>query len=295
MSQIANLRTVLALLTAFTVIGALIFQQRELSRLRVAIGEFPSLRSPQRASSSESDALPTNIDELRQEASEVHRLRAEVAQLRREKAEMSALQASVDKLAMEFAAAPEMLNHSSGSMAIVGSGFRTANRSALVEKASSLAHSSPQEAAQWVSALPEGEERNQAALAVIGQWIESDSVAAAAWATQFAEGPLREQALARVGREWGMKDWNATAGWLETLPAGSSKDSAIGAFITAADGYDIRLATEWANRTEDPESRAARVTGMVQRWLGENNAAARAWIQQAQLPAGMAERLLSGQ
>jgi hypothetical protein len=92
-----------------------------------------------------------------------------------------------------------------------------------------------------------------------------------------------------------MQDWNATAGWLETLPMGSSRDSAIGAFVTAADGYDIKLAVEWANRTEDPESRAGRVTGTVQRWLSEDDSAARAWIQKAQLPAGMAERLLSGE
>jgi hypothetical protein len=96
-----------------------------------------------------------------------------------------------------------------------------------------------------------------------------------------------------VARQWGQRDWNAAAGWLETLPMGSSRDAAIGAFVTSADGYDIKLALEWANQMEAPESRATRVENTARRWLREDNAAARAWLEKAQLPAGMAERLLS--
>jgi hypothetical protein len=74
---------------------------------------------------------------------------------------------------------------------------------------------------------------------------------------------------------------------------GSSRDAAIGAFVTSADGYDIQLALEWANRLEDLRSRAERVETTAGRWLREDNSAAREWIQKAQLPTGMAERLLS--
>jgi hypothetical protein len=61
----------------------------------------------------------------------------------------------------------------------------------------------------------------------------------------------------------------------------------------SADGYDIQLALEWANRTEEAKTRAERVEGTARRWLREDNSAARAWIQNARLPDGMAERLLS--
>ena len=130
-------------------------------------------------------------------------------------------------------------------------------------------------------------------LAVINHWTGADPAAAAAWTTQFAEGPLRERAMSVVARQWGLRDWNATAGWLETLPMGSSRDAAIGAFVTSADGYDIKLALEWANQMEASDSRAMRVEETAQRWLREDNAAARAWLEKAQLPPGMAERLLS--
>jgi hypothetical protein len=143
--------------------------------------------------------------------------------------------------------------------------------------------------------MPPGKDQDQAALAVVEHWIGSDPAAAATWTSQFAEGPLREQALSVVARQWGLRDWNATAGWLETLPSGLSRDAAIGAFVTSADGYDIRLALEWANQLEAPEFRAMRVEQTAWRWLREDNAAARAWIQQAQLPPGLAQRLLSAE
>jgi hypothetical protein len=182
------------------------------------------------------------------------------------------LQAKIDKLALEVSASRPATSAASQSAA--------------------LAESSPEEAARWVAALPAGNEQNQAAEAVINRWISSNPAAAATWATQFPEGPLREQAMSIVARQWGLRDCNATARWLETLPMGSSRDAAIGSFVTSADGYDIKLALEWANQIQAPENRAMRVEETARRWLHDDNAAARAWLEKAQLPPGMAERLL---
>ncbi|HYG34764.1 MAG TPA: hypothetical protein VEC99_08275 [Clostridia bacterium] len=294
--MITNLRPLLLLMAALVIAGALFRQEKEIRRLRAAIAELTSIRSKGAAGiSSVANPFPADIEELRREAAEAQRLRAEIAQLRREKVEISALQASIDKLVVEVSAIRGNLNHSSGHPAIIGDFDHPAsNASALVSQASALAQSSPQEAAQWVAALPAGEEQDQAALAVVDRWIGSDPVAAAAWTANFAEGPLREQAMSLIARQWGLRDWNATASWLETLPTGTSRDAAIGSFVTSADGSDIKLALEWANRTEDPESRAQRVERTARRWLNENNSAARAWIEKAQLPEGMADRLLSG-
>jgi len=104
---------------------------------------------------------------------------------------------------------------------------------------------------------------------------------------------LREKAMSVVARQWGLRDWNAAAGWLGTLPMGSSRDAAIEAFVMSADGYDIKLALEWANQIEAPESRTTQVEQTARRWLREDSAAARAWLGKAKLPPGIAERLLS--
>jgi hypothetical protein len=288
-----NTLTIFMLAVALLVAAAIFRQEREVYRLRAAIAELTRLPMEEAAASKANNPLPADNEELRREADEVHRLRSEIVQLRREKEEAGALQAKVDELARDLSAIRGNLQQRSDSVAVIG-GFNAPapNASPMVLQASSLAQSSPEEAARWVAALPPGNEQDQAALAVIGRWTNTDPVAAAAWTAQFADGPLRDEALSYVARQWGLRDWNATAGWLETLPVGQSKDAAIGSFVTAADGNDIRLAVEWANQTESPDSRLARVEETTRRWLREDEAAARAWLATAQLPAGLAERLL---
>jgi hypothetical protein len=283
----------LVLVAALVAAGAMFRQEREMHRLRSMIAELSSLSSKGAPISTVTNPLPADFEQLRREAAEVNRLRAEVAQLRREKVETSALQARIDKLAADVSVILRSLDRTSESTFIGGFNHPDPDTSPLALQASSFAQSSPEEAAQWVAAMPPGKDQDQAALAVIDRWTGTNPVAAAAWTTGFAEGPLREQAMSLVARQWGLRDWNATAAWLETLPMGSSRDAAIGSFVTSADGNDIKLALEWANQMENPESRATRVEQTAQRWLRENNAAARAWIEKAQLPSGMAERLLS--
>jgi hypothetical protein len=288
-----NLQSILMVVAMLVVAGAIFRQEREISRLRAVIAESTNLHNNVTAISTVTNPLPGDLEELRREAAEVHRLRAEVAQLRREEVKTNALAARIDKLAADVSAILANVNRKSDSIDIGGFNQREPNTSPLVLKASALAQSSPEEAAQLVAAMPPGKEQDQAALAVIDRWTGTNPLAAAAWTTGFPEGTLREQAMSLVARQWGLSDWNATSAWLEKLPMGASRDAAIGSFVTSADGNDINLALEWANRMDDPESRAARVEQTARRWLRENNAAARAWIEKAQLPSGMAERLLS--
>lgn len=280
----------LVLATALILAGFLFRQEREEKRLRAVIAELMSLPRVGPAASIVTNPLPAEIAKLRREAAEVHRLRAEVTQLRREKVEMSALLAKIEK---DGSTLHGNSRQSLDSLGDLGEFNDAATGNSVVSRAISLAQLSPAEAARWVAALPRGKEQEQATLAVIEHWMAIDPAAAGAWTTQFPEGPLRERAMSAVARAWGLRDWNATAGWLEALPPGSSREAAIGAFVTSADGYDIRLAVEWANRMESPEHRAMRVENTAGRWLREDPEAARAWLESAQLPSGVAERLLS--
>jgi hypothetical protein len=275
---------VIFVLAAALVVGVVFRQAKEMERLRVVIAELTSLAREGGAISTGANPLPADIEQMRREAAEVHRLRAEIAQLYREKAESKVIRARIDAAALD-------LNQRSDSFDMFSDFNPPA--SPLVLQASALAQASPEAAARWAAALPPGKDRNRAVLAVISHWTGTNPAAAAAWTTQFAEGPLREEAMSVAARQWGLRDWNATASWLETLASGASRDAAIGAFVMSADGYDIKLALEWANQMEVPENRAMRVEQTARRWLHEDNVAARAWLEKAQLPSGMAERLLS--
>src|SRR6266850_5631209 len=136
-----NIRDILVLAAALVVAGVVFRQEKELDRLRAVIAELASLPREGAAIPTVTNPLPAEIEELRREAAEVHRLRAEITQLRREKVETSALQARIDKLALD-------LNQRSDSIAVFGDFDHPAtNASPLVLQASSLAQSSPQEAA----------------------------------------------------------------------------------------------------------------------------------------------------
>jgi hypothetical protein len=286
-----RLRSTLFLVAALLVAGVVVRQEVEIHRLRTAMAGITK-----ETTAVSTAPLPADIEELRRELAEVGSLRAEVVRLHREAAAVRALQVSVENLAAEVSA---ISGASSGRSDAISSmddvNGAAGDGSHLVLQANALAQSSPEEAAQWVASLRPGKEQDEAALIVLDHWIDSDPAAAGNWTTQFAEGPFRDHAMSRVARHWTLRDWNGAAAWLRTLPAGSSRDAAIGAFVISADGYDIRLALEWANAMEDPKNRTQRVEATARRWLREDKPAARAWIQKAQLPAGIAERLLSNE
>lgn len=271
-----NGRVMITLAAAFLAAGVLLHQEREISRLRAAISELADTPREGSTGSTVTHLQPVDIEEFRREITEVRRLIAVTTQFDRGNVDESALQKRVDRLSLEVSAILESMDP------------RSARRGRL-DRFNSVTRLSPEE----VAALPPGIEQDRATLASIARLNNTDPVSAAAWATELAEGPLREQALALVAREWGRRDWIATSSWMEELPMGPSKDAAIEAFVSSADGNDIRLALEWANQTEDPTSRAKRVEETALRWLSEDNAAARAWLEKAQLPPGLAERLLS--
>jgi len=140
-----NIRVMLVVAAALVVAGVVFRQAKEMYRLRAVIAELTSLPGEGSAISTVTNPLPADIEELRREAAEVHRLRAEITQLHREKVESKALQARIDKLAVD-------LNQRSDSIDIFGDFDPPA--SPLVLQASSLAQSSPEEAARWAAALP---------------------------------------------------------------------------------------------------------------------------------------------
>lgn len=220
-----NGRVMITLAAAFAVAGVLLHQEMEISGLRAAIAELAGASREGSTSSTVTQPLPVDIEEFRREATEVHRLVAEITQFDRENINISALQKRIDRLSLEVSAILESMDP------------RTARRGRL-NRFNSVTRLSPNE----IAALPQGKEQDRATLASIERLTNTDPVSAAAWATEFPEGPLREQALALVAREWGRRDWNATSSWMKELPMGPSRDTAIEAFVSSADGNDIRLA-----------------------------------------------------
>jgi len=135
-----NLRSILMLVTALVLAGAIFHQAKEMHRLRAVIAELTSLPSKGAAISTATNPQLADFEELRQEAAELNRLRADVAQLRREKTETSALEARIDKLAADVSAILRNLDRRSESTAFIDGLYRPEpNTSPLVLQASFFA------------------------------------------------------------------------------------------------------------------------------------------------------------
>lgn len=180
------------------------------------------------------------------------------------------------------------------------------------------AQAEPEAAAEFAEQLPPGKERDFAALQLTRAWreedpqkgleflrriedpgiaaeaakdlvevlVRSDRAAAVAIANEL---PEQAQAGAYHGlvRGWAFGEPHAAGEWINQLPPGAGKDSAIEAYVSVIDGMDARSATQWATAIGDPKKRAEATMNAFQRWLGQDRAAAGAWLQQAELAEGL--------
>jgi hypothetical protein len=179
-------------------------------------------------------------------------------------------------------------------------------------------HAEPEAAAQFAEHLPAGKERDFAAFQLTRAWREEDpqkglkflmriedpGIAAEA-AKDLVEVLVRNDRVAAVEvanqlpeqaqpgayhglvRGWAFGEPHAAGEWINQLPPGAGKDSAIEAYVSVIDGMDARSATQWATAIGDPKKRADATMKAFQRWLGQDRAAAGAWLKQAELAEGL--------
>jgi hypothetical protein len=103
----------------------------------------------------------------------------------------------------------------------------------LGEVAVNLGIQDPVAGANFVAtALPEGPDRDNAAVNIVRFWAASAPADAAAWVEQFPDGQLRDTAMANLVEVWGKDDFTGAGAWLDQLPAGSSRDAAVNIYST---------------------------------------------------------------
>lgn len=151
----------------------------------------------------------------------------------------------------------------------------TAIRSSL----RSMAESDPLKAANLVTSSLTGAAQATAFIQIASTWTGTDPHAALAWATQLPEA-ARGAAFGGVAGRWARSDPKAAAQWLDHIPAGQPRDSAVNAFAFGVCEADPASAAAWASTIGDPGKRDASLRQLFQSWLGQNKAAATAWLEQ---------------
>jgi hypothetical protein len=172
---------------------------------------------------------------------------------------------------------------------------------------------------RWAEALPEDQDsfRLNVFQRVASAAAEIDPERAAGWASQHAESADGWDLPRRVGVRWARRNPRAAMAWLATLPPSRGRDIGVRetylAFLRAyrkdalayvaeatvepwldpaislyakaimSDRNRTPEALDWAARISDPELRDTTTILVVRAWLLEDEPAAEAWIEQAEL------------
>ena len=187
----------------------------------------------------------------------------------------------------------------------------------------------PESAIEWAEAVsPEtGNLKATAVQRAAKEVARVDPLRAAAFAEKHADEEYGWLVYRFVGRSWAVNDGAAAMAWLETLPSGRERDKGVDVTYRTWLGADRAAALAWmgerpdeawlapaityyaaALAQDDPDaglkvaatipdehSRSAVMVGLMRGWLGRDEPAAQAWIDQAGLSQDMLDRVFAPQ
>jgi hypothetical protein len=129
------------------------------------------------------------------------------------------------------------------------------------------------------------------ASSIAAAWTGQSPTDAAAWALTLPDGKIREEALGQVAGEWARYDPTAVSEWINGLPPDRSRDAAIGQLVNRIVRTDPESAFTWAASVGNAEKQAEALKSAALAWKAINPEAARAAVQNAQLPEDIYNRL----
>ena len=158
-----------------------------------------------------------------------------------------------------------------------------------------LAGDNPELASQKVAAMAAGDSKNDAAGEIAQAWAREDPKAAAAWlATQNGVEVSRNTTRELVS-SWARQDDAGAVAYVNQQEAGQARDNAIQAYVFSNRSNNPQAVMQLAESVQNERDRQ-RVVGMAaQQWMREDEAAAKAYIQQSTaLSDDAKQRVLEG-
>ena len=170
--------------------------------------------------------------------------------------------------ATDFSAAESWINTLSGE----------ARDRAMSEALGVLARTDPQGAANRVSSLPEGGGRDRAIRDIAGEWSESDPARAAAWLIGQQTGDMGD-AMREVMGNWVSQDSAGALTFIQQQPAGDGRDAATQTYLWMNREMPPSDAVALAESISDEGDRSRALGMTAWRWMREDEAAARAYVE----------------
>src|SRR5688572_19476565 len=168
---------------------------------------------------------------------------------------------------------------------------------AMAQAVDAMREQDPRKALEWYKTIGNPEIAQKVAEGLLGSLVRVDQGAALQFAAQMPP-EAQPKAYHSMVRGWAFDQPQEAGNWVNSLPGGEARDAAVKAYVSVIDGMDAGAATQWAYTMQEPTDRMETTLNVFQRWLQNDRAAARDWVQQTDLPEGFRpffERLLNDQ
>lgn len=151
--------------------------------------------------------------------------------------------------------------------------------SALAAAIGGLSNTDPEAASRQVAQLPEGDERDRAVSDIVQDWARVNPQAAADFLkTQDSERAQRD-GLRELMPVWVSQNASAALAYANSLPEGNTRDSAIGSYVWSNNSADPADLMKVAETISDEGDRSRTIGMTAMRWMREDEAAAKAYIE----------------
>jgi len=154
-------------------------------------------------------------------------------------------------------------------------------RVALVQVAEVWPNISLEEATSWAASLANESERHHALLAVANEAVRVQPIAALQIAVEFTPTEQRDELICRAAMEWATTDTENALQWAQQIPDPSLRNTVLaGEILSWADQDPHAAATFAVHALEAGRLLDDLVISIVQRWAQQNPKATSDWVTQ---------------
>lgn len=142
-----------------------------------------------------------------------------------------------------------------------------------------LADEDPKLASTKISAIPEGEERDDAVESIARRWGQDDPAAAADWVMSTGSEDAQSEAIGRVVSSWVGKDAEAAYAFVDKQPEGAVRDRAASSYVMSNQGGDVQQNLKLAETIGDDRSRHWAIGMTAASWARTDKEAATQYVE----------------
>ena len=156
-------------------------------------------------------------------------------------------------------------------------------KAALRSGARSVARGDPERAAAWMLEHVGREYAQDGPRVVAEEWVRSDGRLAMEWVSELPEGSAREQAARGAFARWLTLDPQAAKAWLSSESLTAFHDPMIDAYARRIDARAPEESIGWCDRILNPDRRLGCLKVAATEWYALDAVAAETWLQQSPL------------